>query len=266
MACLVRRRGALSATAPLPWAALLVCAPLPAVAPAQQMGTAPTAAIVGRLVDRDSRAALRGARVSILGAHHDFAADSDGRFADRGLSPGTYVVQARAVGYATTSWVVYLEDGQTVTQEFELALLPYTLDPVVVQRPPGFAEEWRREFEGRRASGRGYFITEEQIDAARPHALVDLLRNVPGVRLLCAGASHCTVRMARAARQCRVDYVVDGFPATNSTSPDMAMVGVIAVEVYRTLSETPIQFLKADNVCGTIVIWTRSGPRAPSDR
>ncbi len=251
MACPFRRRGALGAPPRLLWVAVLLCAALPAVAPAQQMGTAPTAAIVGRLLDRDSRAGLRGARISILGAHDDFAADSDGRFADRGLPPGTYVVQARAIGYQTTSWVVHLGEGQTVTQEFELALLPYTLDPVVVQRPPGFAEEWRREFEGRRASGRGYFITEEQIDAARPHALVDLLRNVPGVRLLCAGAS---------------DYVVDGFPATNSTSPDMAMVGVIAVEVYRTLSETPIQFLKADNVCGTIVIWTRSGPRAPSDR
>jgi len=30
--------------------------------------------------------------------------------------------------------------------------------------------------------------------------------------------------------------------------------------VYRTLTETPLEFLKADNLCGTIVIWTRSGP------
>ena len=33
------------------------------------------------------------------------------------------------------------------------------------------------------------------------------------------------------------------------------------IEIYRTLSETPIQFLRTDNQCGTIVIWTRSGSR-----
>jgi len=66
--------------------------------------------------------------------------------------------------------------------------------------------------------------------------------------------------MSRAPRQCKVDYVVDGFPATNSSSPDMATIGIVAIEVYRTLSETPLEFLRADNVCGTIVIWTRSGP------
>ena len=243
------------------WVAGFLCASLTStVASAQQVTRAPTAAIVGRLVDHDSHAPLKGARVVILGAHHAFAADSDGRFQDDDLPSGAYVLQAHAIGYATTSWLVRLGDGETLTQEFELMLLPYTLDPVVVQRPPGSNDAWFREFERRRVSGRGYFITEQQIEATHPHALVDLLRNVPGVDLACRGASHCSVRMSRAPRRCPVDYIVDGFPATNSTSPDMAMVGVVAVEVYRALSETPLQFLRTDNACGTIVIWTRSGP------
>jgi len=37
--------------------------------------------------------------------------------------------------------------------------------------------------------------------------------------------------------------------------------GIMRIEIYRTLSETPIQFLRTDNQCGTIVIWTRSGSR-----
>jgi hypothetical protein len=64
--------------------------------------------------------------------------------------------------------------------------------------------------------------------------------------------------MARASRECRPDFVVDGFEATNSTSLDMPTIGITGIEVYGTLSETPLQFLRADNVCGTIVIWTRS--------
>jgi hypothetical protein len=66
--------------------------------------------------------------------------------------------------------------------------------------------------------------------------------------------------MDRAPRGCAPEFVVDGFPATNSTSADMDIVGVVGIEIYRTLSETPMQFLSAHNTCGTIVIWTRSGP------
>jgi len=246
---------------------VFLCASLTStVASTQQVSRAPTAAIVGRLVDHDSRAPLKGARVAILGAHHSFAADSDGRFQDDDLPSGTYVLQAHAIGYATASWLVRLGDGEVLTQDFELMVLPYVLDPVVVQRRQGSNDVWFREFERRRASGRGYFITEQQIEATHPHALVDVLRNVPGIQMICAGSSRCTVRMSRAPRQCKVDYVVDGFPATNSSSPDMATVGIVAIEVYRTLSETPLEFLKTDNVCGTIVIWTRSGPSSPGAR
>ena len=238
----------------------------PGVAPAQQVTPAPTAAIVGRLVDHDSRAPVKSARVTILGAGHGFASDSEGRFRDDDLPSGTYVLQARAIGYATTSWLVRLRDGEVLTQVFELPLLRYTLDPVVVRRRPGSNDAWSREFERRRVSGRGYFITEAQIEATHPHALVDVLRNVPGIQMVCAGASHCSVRMARAPRNCKVAYVVDGFPATNSTSPDMATAGIVAIEVYRTASETPLEFLKTDNACGTIVLWTRSGPPRTSAR
>ncbi len=92
-----------------------------------------------------------------------------------------------------------------------------------------------------------------------------VLRVAPGdavnqVRMQCRGTAACRLRMARAARECSPDFVVDGFPATYSTSLDMPTVGIIGIEVYRTLSETPLDFLRTDNVCGTIVIWTRSGP------
>jgi len=239
----------------------LLATSLPGVAVPQQVP--PTASIVGRLVDVESRAPVGRARIAILGAHHEFASDSEGRFVGDHLASGTYVLQARAIGYAVGSWVVQLGDSETVTQVFELKRLPYVLDPVVVQRRLTFSAERLRAFERRRASGRGYFITAAQIEAEHPHALVDLLRNVPGVQMICAGASRCTVRMLRSPRNCKVDYVLDGFPATNSTSPDMATVGIIGIEVYRTLSETPLEFLRTDNVCGTIVIWTRSGPNEP---
>jgi hypothetical protein len=224
---------------------------------AQQPG-----AILGRLIDRDSHEPVSGARIGLLGARRDLPSDSAGRFAHEGLKPGTYVVQVRAVGYSAASRVVQLGDGQLDNEVFELERLPYTVDPVTVERRPSFADELRMAFERRRAAGRGHFITEEQIERANARSLVDLFRNVPGMRTQCRGSSAgCTVRMTRAPRECKPDFVLDGFTATNSTSLDMPTIGIIGIEIYRTLSETPLQFLRADNQCGTIVIWTKSGPR-----
>src|SRR2546428_6203599 len=149
----------------------LLGVPLPGVALAQQ--PSPRATIVGRLVDVESHAPVSRARIAILGARHDFASDSDGRFVDDHLASGTYVVQARAIGYAVGSWVVQLGDSETVTQVFELKRLPYVLDPVVVQHRLSIGEERFQAFERRRASGRGYFITPAQIEAGQPHAPVD---------------------------------------------------------------------------------------------
>jgi hypothetical protein len=211
-------------------------------------------------MDHESHTPIRGARIAFLGASRALASDSEGRFARDSLGAGSYVLQARALGYVGATWVLEVAAGQVVDRVFELERVPVQLDPVEVVRPPSFAAQRQEEFERRRTRGRGYFITEAQIEATHPRALSDLLRNVPGVRLVCRGASGCTARMARAPLECRPDFVLDGFAATYSTSLDMPTVGIIGIEVYRTLSETPLEFLKTDNMCGTIVIWTRSGP------
>lgn len=229
--------------------------PNPLPLPAQQG----TGAILGRLIDHQSRAGVGGARITLLGARKSFASDSEGRFLQDSLASGTYFVQVRALGYAARSWVIELDEGEVWSQEFELEPLGVQLDPVTVERQPSFAEQRRREFELRRAAGRGYFITQDDISRKNPRALSDLFRNVPGVRMQCRGTAGCAVRMARAPRLCAPDFVVDGFAATNSTSLDMPTIGIIGIEIYRTLSETPLEFLRADNQCGTIVIWTRSG-------
>jgi carboxypeptidase family protein len=232
------------------------------VAPIRTAAQQGTATLTGRVLDRESRAPVSGARIALLGTRHGFASDSDGRFAQHGLTSGTYVLQARAIGYVVASSVVQLGAGQVSTELFELDRLPIQLDPLVVERRPGFAEQRRLNFERRRASGQGYFITEEQIRHAHPRTLGDLFRNVPGVRVQCRGSAGCVMRMARAPRECRPDFVVDGFPATYSTGLDLPTIGITGIEIYRTISETPLEFVRDNSQCGTVVIWTRSGPPA----
>lgn len=218
------------------------------------------AAIIGQLVNRQSREPVRGARIGVLGLPAELASDSAGRFAQQGLTSGTYVLQVRAIGYTAASWIVDLGEGEVHSDVYELEPLPVELDPVDVAQRLSLGETLRAGFERRRAAGRGYFVTEADISRENPRSIADVFRHVPGVRLQCRGSmAGCSLRMARAPRECKPDFVVDGFEASNSTSLDMPTIGIIGIEIYRTLSETPVQFLRTDNQCGTIVIWTRSG-------
>ena len=233
--------------------------PLPSLH-AQSRDLAPSGGIIGKVIDQQSQLPLAGATVSLLGTRLQAATDSGGRFIHAGLSAGTYLLEVRAIGYGATSWLLRLQDGEVVDYVFEVAPLGVDLDPVVVEARPALAERRLREFEERRKGGRGVFITEEQIQHRKASTMADLLRAVPGVRLNCR-SGNCTAQMTRGARGiCAADWVVDGLPATMSSSPSLPVVGIIAVEIYRSPGEVPSEFLKSDSQCGVIAIWTKSGP------
>ncbi len=217
--------------------------------------------IFGRLIDQTTGAPVTGARVTVLGTSYETDTDSAGRFAQVGLGPGAYFLEIRAVGYLSASWLVRLRDGESISTVFQLSPMQHELDPIVVTARPTLAQRRLQEFERRRQERRGVFLTAEEIAATKASTLMDLLRNVPGVRLVCT-TRGCYARMMRSARGggCAPDWVVDGLPATLSSTPSMSTTGIIGIEIYRSLSETPAEFLKSDAQCGVIAIWTQSGP------
>lgn len=212
------------------------------------------------MVDLQSRAPVLGATVSLVGTRLHSATDSAGRFNQPSLGAGTYIIEVRAIGYGVTSWVLRLSEGEVVDYVFELSPIDVNLDPVVVEAQPGYFQRRMQEFEERRRGGRGIFITEDQIEASHAASVVDLLRAVPGVRLSCR-SGICTAQMTRTGHGvCNADWVVDGMPASFSSTPHLPVVGIVAVEIYRSPGEAPAEFLKADSQCGVIAIWTKSGP------
>jgi len=235
------------------WLGLVGC--LAAGGAARAAGAQGTAGIAGQLLDRTSRQPLEGASISVLGTPALLRSNAAGQFRRTGLKAGVYVVQVHALGYAAGSWVVDLADRETLSVVIELEAVPIDLPGVTVEAP-------RREQRGmagftlRRERRRGVYLTEDDIQRANAVRMSDLLRNVPGVREVCR-FSGCRVRMARG--DCQPDYFVDGLPANFSTSPEMPVIGIIGIEIYRTITETPVEFLRSNNTCGTIVIWTRSG-------
>ncbi|HEV2670832.1 MAG TPA: carboxypeptidase regulatory-like domain-containing protein [Gemmatimonadales bacterium] len=228
--------------------------------PAQSRALLPSGGIIGRVIDQQSQLPLGGAMVSLLGTPLQLATDSGGRFTQAGLRPGTYLIEVRAIGYGLNSWILKLKDGEVVDYTFAIAPLGVDLEPVTVEARPAYAQRRLQEFEQRRHSGRGVFITEEQIKTSHAATMADLLRAVPGVRLNCR-SGNCTAQMTRGARGiCAADWVLDGLPATMSSTPALPVVGIVGIEIYRSPGEAPAEFLKADSQCGVIAIWTKSGP------
>jgi hypothetical protein len=69
---------------------------------------------------------------------------------------------------------------------------------------------------------------------------------------------------------CQVQYFVDGalfYPSTEGDiSGDVPLGLVEAVEVYRNLAETPVEFRHSGRAsgCGTVVIWTQAARPRPA--
>jgi hypothetical protein len=97
-----------------------------------------------------------------------------------GLAGGSHVLEARAVGGATHAWSVRLHAGRAVRATLSLApggaRTRLAAVRVVAARPS--------RFEQHRASGQGQYIDQAEIAARGYPQLIDLLRTVPGVRVV----------------------------------------------------------------------------------
>lgn len=223
------------------------------------------AAVGGVLVQRDSRAPVDGARIAVVGTAQAATTDGEGRFELRGIPAGIHLLQARAVGFVVGTWLIQLNDGQSLRYTLELEPVAVTLDAVTVLADPG---DWRSAagFERRRANGVGVFLTREDIRRRQPGSVADLMRSVPGVITNCRGGG-CVVQMIRSTRSCPPVYYLDGYPATLATGANFPIdiAAIRGVEVYRNEMETPVEFLKPGLRCGVIAIWTME-PGTPFER
>jgi hypothetical protein len=221
-------------------------------------GQAPPATVSGVVMDRSRSLPVHGARVALLGVGTAASTDSAGVFRLADLVPGIRVLQVRAVGYAVGSWLLQLGEGQRLSDTFDLEPLPVAVEPIDVVGAAG-AGGFRSEaaFLERSRSGRGFFVTREQIRARQPARAADLLRAIPGVLTIC-GLRGCTVQMQRSTGLCRPEFYLDGHPATFSTGADFPIdvAAIRGLEVYRDQLEAPEPFHRPGLRCGVIAIWT----------
>ena len=231
---------------------IVACA---AVAAAQTPAT-----VRGFVIHGESRTPVEGVRVSIIGTALSAFTDSSGRFSIDGIAAGTRVLQARAVGYIAGTWLLSLRDGDLLRDTFLLDPVAIAVEAVTLR--PTDLDDWRSEagFEHRRGTGRGFFVTREDIQRRQPRTVADVIRTVPGVSATCRGyGNNCVITMTRTSRgTCQPEYFLDGHQATNSTGANFPIdvAAIRGVEIYRNEFEAPVEMQRMGLRCGVIAIWT----------
>lgn len=233
-----------------------------AIADAQ--GTA--AQMAGRVTDAADHAPLVHVAIVLLADRRAVYTDSTGRYAFPALPAGTLRFLVRATDFPPTQLIVELAPGAHLVRDIELDsaqtdtafLAPVTVnaDEKVSYRLVGFEE--------RRKTGRGHYLTDEEIRQSSGANLQDLTRGIPGVTLYCGGGGPghgCRIHMVRARQNCDPEYYVDGH-VDNMFGPTTPIRDIVALEIYTGPSDVPGEFAGADAGCGVIAIWTRFAPPA----
>ena len=226
---------------------------LPAAAPAQST-------LLGSVRSDSTHAALTHAEVAIPSLHLGSYTDSAGRFRIDGIVAGEYEVIVRQMGYMPQILRMTFENAQTTAQQFEL-----TRNPIVLARVKVVAPDTARSldvdnttaFNARRAKGFGFFITPDELYAAREHDMTTVLHTIPQVRFQRLPTGAVVVASAESGKRCISQVYLDGVKVmyafdVNSISPG----SLRGIEFYASLN-SPSDFPAGPNYCGVLVLWTQ---------
>ena len=143
------------------------------------------------------------------------------------------------------------------------------LHNVVVELPGMTVESEARErllsdFYRRKEHGHGHYVTRAQIEERRPALLTDIMRLIPGVRVVQnRGTGGASLRFGRAVmspdRDCPPQYWVDGIRVNQFNLDELSPSDIEGIELYGGPGGLPPQYNVKDGttVCGTVLIWTR---------
>jgi hypothetical protein len=219
--------------------------------------------VSGRVYDPGGQV-VANAQISVEGAAAVTTTNARGEFALDSLPSGTSSLVVRRLGYAPSQHTVDLTSATPAKVTVRLERAAQRLDTVVVSAR---AEALSKVgFEERKKRGMGRFLTPDDVARMQPVQATDVLRTLPGLRVVPAGNGRNTVQSSRDASSggC-VAYWVDGSPFREMEAGDFdasfPASQITAVEVYQPTS-VPAQFSSAgQSSCTTVVVWTQASIR-----
>ena len=214
-------------------------------------------AIVGRVVD-EQKQPLRGAEVSVV--HGDSViryakSDEEGAFELAPLEAGMHAIVVRHLGFKVRHLDVDVAaSGPRTRLDLVLVAVPAELAEVRVEASIDESKGKLREFYEHRARAQfGYFFGPEDLDRDKLRNTSDIVRRVPGAKLLPARFGH-RVQF----RGCSPLIVIDGQRAVGAELDEISDPDdIAAIEIYPSMAGLPAQYVGYESRCGVIVVWTR---------
>lgn len=243
------------------WALALWLA-VSASAAAQRPGTA---LLIGRVTVDSTTQVVPGAEVLIPSLSLRAMTDSLGRFRIEGVAPGRRGLRVNRIGYGPLRTAVEFSAGDTIELEIGISASAEEMTAIeIVAQQNGS----RRliDFERRRASGTGLFLTSDDLRRLSHGRLSEALRAQGGINVLTGSSGGTYLVGARSGRgaTCFTAVMLDGawiydgerhqppFDVNSLSTEDIA-----AIEYYRGLSNTPVELQGIRTSCGALVIWTK---------
>lgn len=240
-------------------------AALPGVLPAQARPT--LAVLLGTVVADDStKKPIAGAEVLIPSVSLRATTDSLGRFRIAGILPGRRGLRINKIGFAPLRSAVEFSTGDTVEIAIEMSVSFEEMAAVEIVEAQNRSH--LTEFERRRATGTGTYLTAEDVVHRARGNLATAIQTMGGVSIMSGRSGGTYLVGARAsggrAGTCYTAVMLDGvwvYDGDRGQTPfnvnSINPVDVAAVEYYRGLSNTPVELQGRRNSCGVLVIWTK---------
>jgi hypothetical protein len=238
------------------------------------------ATLIGTVLTDPDERPIAGAEIVFSNVQRVARADSLGRFRITGIPIGAQSLIVRITGYQPWMGTITFEDKQTVEADFLLKPVPTSLPAVEVKAPENRFAGRLLEFEERRKSGQGRFITQAEIEKESSRRLSEIIvGHVPGVHLVGTGdGDERAVSTTHNGRpQCLVQVVLNGSVVYNGGTGQLPFKinsinaeDIIGLEFYTTAS-TPARYsgtgggtdkrtreaTYAGPACGTLILWTK---------
>jgi hypothetical protein len=231
----------------------------------QQASGTGGATLSGRVTDRSTGKPVGSARIILRGAERSTVSDSAGMYALSALQPGRSYFVVRAVDFPPQHFAIELREGQRHVRpilldstDFGRATAVQALPPIGVSAEAPSTSYRLAGFERRKQTGRGQYLTEDDIIKSGAYNVADAVKRMRGVTYEC-DAGGCRVRMTRAPMRCMPEYIVDDH-VLNDFGPVTPIRDIVALELYTGPADVAGEYAGRNSGCGVIVIWTRSGP------
>jgi hypothetical protein len=238
--------------------ALLMAASLAAEVSAQGVAPSYRARVLG-VFDIRSGDPIEGVEVTDLGSGTWALTTKTGTVSLAFLPEGESTVRIRKLGYAPATRSIRISPADTAPITLILSPVINVLPDVVTRdSSPRHISPGLRDFEERRKTRLGQYITEAELRKSDGRELSDVLRRFTGANIRCTTRTprQCVVQSARIVDPCPYVVYLDGIRVSDTNLLMYQVTELAAVETY-TGTTAPAQYSDRRGNCGVLLLWSR---------